>query len=745
MRAGGHGVPCGAETGPSPGGGPGRPALALALGLTLPALLLPAPAPAGDLSARADLALARDETTVSESEYFRQVYFLDYRRQVSQPIAYRLSLRYQDDRGDTQAGGERFRLRSRVLAPTAGFDWRLDDFAFSLTWRRNDEATYDRLLGRDVSRVVERLSLATWFRAFEGGEVDLLADRLSYASAAVSTEDERFGVNFRYGLDRFRVANENRLQYFLDRRTGLARTSMGPRLMLAYARGFGATGAVSSQYTVDYFRSEQELKAGEATVVATEVQPVAAGLWLVDDLPLDTPPLTQVPALVDRAFEVGAGLSLGPADPVFQNIGLDVGRVVPLDELRLHVRGATGAPVPPVADLGWRVYSSLDGLRWSQVDGATSAFSADLSAWQVTFPPVTARYFKLVSFGRYAVEVVVTELQGFLHETFQPNAPRVSSSVRQSLTLSVTGRPLAWLSLAATGQANADALSSSLGGRPRWTTDATGQVSAVCGPFGPWLLEATQGVTMARQPLGISQDSLVTSAAVRYQPLERLGAALEARRAQDHLTSSVLVGGVTSVQTVTHGVTLSSQAVFLEALRGSAQLGANRQDIDGGGSTTYLSGSGQLMAGLLRELDLSLEANLQRTLSRQGDTSAQAAFPILRVLTYQRYTAEARYHPSVQLSLSARLGWSESDTRGGLVQSYRTAWQPFPDGAVQLYFDYSEDVDPLSDRTLRRFSAAPRWAVNRSAFLELSYNLVRGTGELPVRQQNLYLTFSLKL
>ena len=40
------------------------------------------------------------------------------------------------------------------------------------------------------------------------------------------------------------------------------------------------------------------------------------------------------------------GISLGPADPVFQNVGLDVGRVVPADELRLHLRGAGGIAAP---------------------------------------------------------------------------------------------------------------------------------------------------------------------------------------------------------------------------------------------------------------------------------------------------------------------------------------------------------------------------------------------------------------
>jgi len=335
--------------------------------------------------------------------------------------------------------------------------------------------------------------------------------------------------------------------------------------------------------------------------------------------------------------------------------------------------------------------------------------------------------------------VVATELQAFLHETFQPNVPRVSSSVRQLVAVNLAGKPLAWLALGLSGQLNADALTGIRGGAPRWSTDLTGRASAACGPFGPWTFDASQSFTRAAQPLGFSQTSLATAASTRFQPIERLSAGLEGRRSEDRVAST------TSVRTVTHGATASTQLGILETLRASASLGYNRQDIEDGGTTSYLTGTGQARAQLRRDLELSLEASLQRTLARQGDTSAQEFFPLLRILAYQRYTAEVRWRPSQQLDLMARAGWSEAGERGGLAQSYRAGWQPFPGGAVQLSFDYSEDIDPLSGRSLRRFGAAPRWSINRHASLELSYNLVRGTGDLPVRQQNLYLTFSLKL
>ncbi|HET9551897.1 MAG TPA: hypothetical protein VFP50_02925 [Anaeromyxobacteraceae bacterium] len=710
------------------------PVLALA---ALVALAAAAPAAAGDLSGRADLTYAWDDLGATSSDYLRQVYWLDYRRQVSQPITYRLSLRYQDDRGTTEAAGRRTPLRLQALAPTASLDYRLESFGLTASWRRTDERFLDAADDRYHARVIERLGGAVWLAPFPDGDVTVAADRLAFRSAEVDTSDDRLGVTFRYGTGAFRLVDENRLQRFEDGRTGLSRTSMGPRLTVGYGRTFGEAGSLSAQYLLDWFRNEQEVRTGAAASVAVEVQP-AAGLYAQDDLPIDTAPLPPLPALVDRVFDAPAGVSLGPGGVSFQNLGLDLGRFEAVDELRVHVRGAGGAPVPFGGSITWSAYTSQDGLRWAPVDGVTALFTEGMSAWQVTFPPVSARFVKVVNFGVNTVETQVTELQAFVHEAFQPGAPRRSSSLRQGLGLSLASRPWRLVQLAVTARANADAVTPP-GAARRWTSDLSALASASAGPFGPFLLGAAQGVTTARQPFGFSQTSVTSAASVRWQPLERLTAVAEGRRAEDRIRA------ILDVRTVTTGASLSSGLGLLEALRASVQAGFNRQEIEGGGVTWYLTASGQLAAALRRDLDLVLDANAQRTLARRGDTSAQLEVPLIRILVYERYTAEARWHPGPQLALVARIGWSAAEAQGGLLQSYRASWAPFPGGAVQLAFDYAEEVDPLTGRSLRRLAASPRWTINRHASLELDYNMVRGTGSLPVRQQNLFLTFSLRL
>lgn len=706
---------------------------------TLPAWpLLPR---AADLTGRADLTAAQDEAVSSSSEYLRQVYTLDYRRQVSLPISFRLGLRYQDDRGSSVAGVEESRIRSRVLAPTASLDYRLESFGLLLSYRLNDEERIDPDTGATLARSIERWAGSVRAQVVEGGDVALAADRLGFSSATRRTIDDRVGLTFRYTTPAFRLQNENRIQRFEDDRTGFTRISMGPRITAAYSRSFGNGWALAAQYLVDYFRTEQEARSSVPVTIPTEIL-LAGGLYVLDDLPLDTDPMTPEPRLVDRGFDASAGVSLGPVPGTsFHNLAVDLGRVLSADELRVHVRSATGAPVPFGGPVSFAAYSSQDGLRWAAADGPATSFDPDLSAYVVTFAPVAARFFKVVSFGVNTVDTLVTELQCFVHETFQPDETLVSSAVRQGLGLVLSAKPWPRVSLGYSGQLNADALSPYRGERT-WSTDTSNALHAQLGPFGPYRLEARQTHTWARQPRGFSQSSLASAALARFQPIARLELGLDARRTEDRVERELPTR--LSIRSVTWAASLESRVALYESLSLSASAGVNRQSLAGGGTTDYLIGGLRAEARLRRDLDLRLDVTAQRVFSRRGDTSAQLAFPLLRVTGYELYVAEATYRPSAQLSLMARAGYAVSGATDGIVQVYRASWLPFPGGAVQLAFDYGEEIDPLTGQSFRRASASPRWDVNRHAVLQLSYNMVRGSGALPVRQESVYVTLTLK-
>lgn len=718
----------------------GSPARAARWALSVLAALTVSAAGASDLNGRGEVTWAQDDATGSTSEYLRQSYSADFRRQVSYPISYRLSLRYQEDAGTVRAGGSDYDLRLRTLTPSAGLDWRTDAFGLTAAYRLNDEDRVDATAGASSSRTIERITLGLSARPFERGDATLGLDRLAYSSATTSTVDDRLGVTFRYTSPSLRVSSEGRVLRYEDALRGATRLSMGPRVTAAWSRAFGESAQVSTQYVLDAYRTEQTAQGSLPVSIPVELEPLS-GLQLVDNLPDDTPLMPAEPRLVDRSLDVSAGISLGPLGASFNNLGLDLGRVTALDELRIHVRSSVGAPVPFGGGVTWSVYSSLDGLHWIPVNANPAAFDTTLSAYVVTFASTSAQYFKAVNFGVNTVETLVTELQGFIHETFRPDETRVSSSVRQGLNLTATARPWSKAQVGYSGQLNANALSP-YGGAARWSTDAVNTVTAAVGPYAGLLYDAKVAQTTVRQPGGYSQDSTASNWAVQYRPIDRYQARLDARFALDEIRMS---SAMEPVRTVTLGASAGNEARLLPTLDVSASAGLTRQRIVAGGTTDYLTAIGHARGPVLRDLELGLSATAQRILSRRGDTSAQTSVPLLRILTYQLYVADAQYRPSPQLTLHGRVGYADAGSSAGVVQSYRATWSPFPGGSVQLAFDYSEEIDPLSGQSFRRASATPRWDLNAHATLQLSYNMAKGTGALPVKQQNLFVTFSLRL
>jgi hypothetical protein len=707
-------------------------ALAAALVLAGPRL-----AAAGELNGRADLTVAQDKVGLATSEYFRQVYYADYHRQVSQPIGYWLSLRFQDDQGTTELVGERTRLHSTVMTPTAGIDWRLDTFALSAYYRLNHQNTDGGVDGLpSFSQDIERFAGSIWIKPFQDGDVTLSADRLAYSSPTTRSTDDRLSIAFRYASGPLVLDLDNRLQRYQDTRTNLSRLSMGPRLSASYSATFGESGSLSASYVLDYFRTEQEVKAGAPTTVATELRP-SAGLYVQDDLPLDTDPMLPVPALIDRAFDTSAGISIGTGGSSFQNLALDLAGYTLVDQVVVHVRNLAGVPIPYGGPISWTVFWSRDGLLWTQVDGASASFDVGQSAWRILFPVTSTRFIKVVTFGVNTVDTQVTELQAFVTEPFRPGVSQVSSAVRQLASLNGSWRPWSPLLLVYAGQLHADALTPS-GLDRRWYTDHANAFTAQAGPFRDFTLGAGLGYSAVRQPFGQSQTALTSSASAKYQPIERADGSLEASRTDNRIVTVIAVRAVTS------SALAATHLAIYESLRLSGSLSLNRQVIEGGGTTEYVDGSGLLTMNLNRSLDLDLNASGQRTISRVGDTSAQELVPYIRIITYQRYTAQLRYHPSVQLSLLGTVGYLSTGTQGGPVRSVSGTWSPFPGGAVQLNFDFFQEVDPLSGRTLQRLTVAPRWNMNRYVILELSYNVVSGTASGPGLNQNLYLTLSVK-
>lgn len=701
--------------------------------LAAAALLLAGRAAADDLALRVDVTAARDETSLATEQYLRQVYEAIWRRRIAEPLGYGLRLRYQEDRGETRAPGFQSRLLTRVAAPSADLSWSIPEARALAAWDLAWSSDLDPAAGVFRSRSLERVQLGASVLPTErlvfsvGGDSSSAED----PAAGLSSRDTRGAASMEFRGAELQARLEERWWRFEDARGVSSRTSTGPVASASLLHRFGEAGQLQASYALDYLESRSEAAATTARIPA--LQAPVAGLYAVTDLPLDTSatPMASTPALVDRNLTAPAGVALGPDGASFQNVGLDLGRSVIIDELQLHVRGAGGTPVPFGGPVIFTAYESLDGTRWTEIAGAEpAAFVAPLSAWRVTFPAHPVRWVKLVNLGVSTVQTDVTELQAYAHE-----APTRSARVLQAVALSAAWRPLPLLQLTYAGQGAFTSYMQE--GQPqRDGRDLVNAVTAVVGPFGPLSVQASQSQSSSDQDGAPGQSSLGTALGLRWQPWRTLSATLEGRR------SGQRVG---PLHTETWGQAATVAAQPWDALRASAAFAVSRQHVAGGGSTDYLTGSGLVQARPRPELDLTLTASVQRTYATRGDVSAATGTPQLRVAQYQRYLAEAAWHPSPLATLSGRLGWVGTPTRSGTLQAVRLAWNPLPDGAVLLAFDYNEDVDPLSGQHFRRAGATPRWNVNRHASLELTYNYVRAVGQSAMTAQSLYLTLSVTL
>jgi hypothetical protein len=174
-------------------------------------------------------------------------------------------------------------------------------------------------------------------------------------------------------------------------------------------------------------------------------------------------------------------------------------------------------------------------------------------------------------------------------------------------------------------------------------------------------------------------------------------------------------------------------------------VGGTLQQVEGFHSSQYMLANGGIDLDLHRDVRFGLAANVERRLGGTPAETPPDALAFIAVAPHEVYTAELEYRGGAQLRLLARVGYAIGEVEEGIVQQYRVSWSPFPDGAVQLFMAWVEDVDPLSGLSIRRVTLAPYWQVNRHTALQLSYNMVRGWGSQPTRQENLTLTLTVRL
>jgi hypothetical protein len=689
---------------------------------------------AGDLSGRVDATWADERADLSRNQYFRQLYELEARQPVSDAIQYSARLRLTEDQGESTLGPTTTPMHRRDAFGQANLGWSREAYGLLLRHELGWSADVRGLRADGAERLLQRSLVSGRWRVT--APLDLTAGwehlTLSGAAPTRTSSDDRFSAGAVLSpAPGVRASEENRFERSDD---GVnTRTSYGPRVAIDWSRDWGAGTSAAARYSGDWSWIQERTVTGQDSRFAVELTP-AAGLWAWDDTPNDTTttPLVATPALVDRNFAASAGIAIGPAGLSSQNVGVDLGRFVAVDELRVSVRASTATPVPFPGPVTWSAWWSNDGVTWARATGESTTWDGPLSAYVVAFQPATARFFKVVNFGTNTVDTVVTELQPFVHETLEHSQRREMTTLVQSLGANVTFRPLEKLQVSYAG--NLNALGSSVGDAATiWSTDSSHTLSARAGPFDDVTFQADLSRWDARVGDLPAEHNLAGATTATWRPQPRAEAAVTLRGGE------LSQGGESAT---TWGAGARGQLGWFEALRLTASLDWGH-DRFADGTTDFVNG--QAAAGFRAGpgLDLNGTIGVQRITGESG-TSPGTSLPLLMVYQYERYQLQALYRAGEPLQIDLRVGYFRSDAAAGVIQSGRLTWTPFRGTAVQLVAEYDDDVDPLSGRTFQRFQLYPRWMLNRHAALQLNYNWTRSSGDGSSRRDVLYLTFTMR-
>jgi len=490
-------------------------------------------------------------------------------------------------------------------------------------------------------------------------------------------------------------------------------TELNQNLRGAYSDSFlGGRLSFATSANIEEDRLNVSASVPGATV-AVQVFPFA-GLSTITDTPT-LGALTTNPALIDGNLTVSAGINIGLPSPGSdlrpRNIGLDFLNPTEVNDLRVWV----DRTLPPAvaASFSWDIYTSNDNLSWTFYTTATSAtFGPFLNRFDIPFAAVNTRYIKVVvnplnaavSGASSFPTIAVTELQAFTTQTVtQATRQTLTSSTEMSNTSArfrIFNVPLLYYDFSYF-----------------YDKTSSGQVTETMSNG----LELTQRLT----------SMLSTSAQVERED----GTQANEKRTAYVYNASLLA---TPYRTITNALVFSGT---------DATVGGHKNDT----TSVFLNSSANVYKGF----DLGMSAGRTAETENNGERfTSDTASLSANVVPYKNmtwsfllgYTTEDEtfpgqapinqdlrralvslsYSPFTNLYLFGSLNATgQAGQRVDVLQNYSVNWTPFPDGALQFRFAYSETED-VQARTFERIvSPEVRYNINSWSSLDLSFQRIR--------------------
>lgn len=707
--------------------------------IALVALALAARDAAADVfSGRALLGYERHDIGALSTSGMRQTYDLHLEKALTTTSLVRLFFRGDDFRGTTAspfAGVAGERSTSRQLQPMGELVLNIANVRAQLRSEQFDIRSRTGLVAstRRIDRESGRFSWSP--EALPRFEAMAQRSRTRDASSGVGLTDDNAYARLDYDWRGLALAGGERYVRSTDVIIGYDRRTTTHEATASYNRSaLGGKLAFTANANGQFSNIEEQAVGGKGTSVPTPLA-LARALWGVDDTPSDDRdhPLSSYPALTDGNLNASAGISLGADAASFQNLALDIGRVDRVDEVRVVVRDAAGAPLRigggPVS---WDVYTSDDGSLWAQLGAVQVSYNAALSLYSITFPQTSSRWFKVVSFGVNSEETLVTELQAYYHTTIAPGGQRSGTQRFTNAMALVSYRPVKPLFV--TYDAIYSSVRQELATLPLTTSADLEHIGTIEYDIRSWAV--VRGEFLRRNVKTSGGIAGGGADGRRFfldiTPTRKLTSTLEIGRQSENLGGTAFIIDTRAVHTT---------AFVFRSLSANLDFGTQTQTLSTDGSVSrrrYVTLSSN--AQLTSNLRMLLTSTAQRNRTESNDPAAQLLGPERD----NRITSQFTWRPGRQLALTAMFGWLSGGAISGFTHRYHADWYPFGDGTVSIGGSLDEDIDPVQNRRARRVIFNPRWMMNRYAYLDFNYASVNNSFAGNNNQQrSIYATFTL--
>lgn len=539
-----------------------------------------------------------------------------------------------------------------------------------------------------------------------------------------STKDY-ISLNSRYAYRGFDLRYLGTYQNTTDKLNGVETNDVTHNGRGIYSENFlNGRALFSTNYNIVKDTVTTTFTGSGTGTVSTQIFP-SAGLSLLDDtVTLNT--LNPNPALIDGNLTASAGLNIGlpplGGDTRQRNVGVDF--LVPTDVNNLLVWVDRDLPADISSSFSWEIYTSPNNLNWTLLTTVSPApFDPFLRRFDIDFPSVGARYIKVtvrplkptVIGSNNFPDIFITELQAFTKQTSQPGQRMVQkvTSTSQVSNTALRYRILDssllyydfsyFFSKKSASDKDISTLSNGLTANHRFSR----------------ILQGT--ARFAREDgdeLGVKRTAYVYNATLTASPLRML-------------TNSLVYSGRSEE---IGGESRTSSSIFLN---NTAQLYQGVSVNLNGGYNSSSETDGSKTTSTI----IALGSNIvpHRTMNWTfylTYTSAEVSRPGTEEIstTTKRADVIATYNPFRTLYLFASLQMVDQTALGGgdtgqqgyrTLQNYGLNWSPFPDGALQFRFNYSENRRPQEQVTERIISPGVRYKINNRSFFDVSYQMIR--------------------